>query len=117
MNTFKTAYAEKLKDPRWQKCRLLILERDNFTCRLCGDDKTTLHVHHWEYQKGREPWEHDDVLMVCICAICHSNLHKIKEEHGTTLYELAMYDVESAEVKMLIRDLVKYIFSNNSTIK
>ena len=30
-------YSEKLKDPRWQKKRLEILERDNFRCQYCGD--------------------------------------------------------------------------------
>jgi len=75
MNTFKTAYAEKLKDPRWQKCRLLIFERDNFTCKWCGDDKLTLHVHHIEYKKGCDPWEYENEKLMTLCEKCHEMQH------------------------------------------
>lgn len=30
------SYAEKFKDPRWQKKRLKIMERDNWKCCECG---------------------------------------------------------------------------------
>jgi len=62
-------YAEKLQDPRWQKKRLEILQRDNFRCTCCGDDKATLHVHHVKY-KG-EPWEVDNSLLRTLCNVCH----------------------------------------------
>jgi len=39
-------YRRKLADPRWQKKRLEILERDGFECNSCGDSSTELHVHH-----------------------------------------------------------------------
>ena len=39
-------YVEKLKDPRWQRKRLEILQRDDWKCYWCKDDKTTLNVHH-----------------------------------------------------------------------
>lgn len=42
-------YIEKLRDPRWQKKRLQILERDGFACQSCYDTETTLHVHHCTY--------------------------------------------------------------------
>lgn len=45
----KEIYSEKLKDPRWQKKRLEILNRDEFACRFCGDNKSTLNVHHISY--------------------------------------------------------------------
>ena len=45
-------YAEKLKDPRWQKKRLEILERDAWVCQKCFDTKSTLHVHHRIYNGG-----------------------------------------------------------------
>lgn len=62
-------YSEKLKDPRWQKKRLEVLQRDNFTCMWCGDTKTTLHVHHNDY-KG-EPWDVPDYFLSTLCADCH----------------------------------------------
>ncbi len=62
-------YSEKLKDPRWQKKRLEILNRDEFTCRLCGDDKLTLHVHHICYNGN--PWEANSDRLITLCEACH----------------------------------------------
>lgn len=42
-------YKEQIKDPRWQKRRLEIFQKDEFTCKLCGNSQKTLHVHHIEY--------------------------------------------------------------------
>ena len=64
-------YKEKFKDPRWQKKRLEIFERDNFTCQSCGDKNETLHVHHRYYEKGKEPWEYDNEVLITLCEGCH----------------------------------------------
>lgn len=64
-------YSKLLKHPKWQKKRLKILEQDNFTCQLCGDTETTLHVHHFMYN-GKEPWEIDDGCLITYCEDCHS---------------------------------------------
>lgn len=62
-------YSEKLKDPRWQKKRLQILERDGWACRQCGIETETLHIHHMVYMG--EPWEAPDHLLVTLCEDCH----------------------------------------------
>ena len=64
-------YSEKLKDPRWQKKRLEILQRDEFTCRSCFDDSKTLHVHHRYYERGLEPWEYPNSSLITLCYDCH----------------------------------------------
>lgn len=64
-------YKEKLLDPRWQKKRLEILERDEWCCQKCFDSENTLHVHHRLYGRGKEPWEVDNDLLVTLCAECH----------------------------------------------
>jgi len=66
-------YAEKFKDPRWQKKRLKILKRDKFTCQSCYDGDSTLHVHHRYYIKGRDPWDYPDEALVTLCEECHEN--------------------------------------------
>ena len=66
-------YSEKLKDPRWQKKRLQILERDNWTCQICEATDKTLHVHHWQYYRDTEPWDYDEWLLVTVCDDCHSS--------------------------------------------
>lgn len=62
-------YSQKLKDPRWQKKRLEILNRDEFTCRICGDDTSTLHVHHVSYSGN--PWDVENNLLLTVCESCH----------------------------------------------
>jgi hypothetical protein len=63
-------YSEKLKDPRWQKKRLAILERAGWKCQCCGDDKQSLQIHHLIYLKG-EPWDAPDENLECLCRDCH----------------------------------------------
>lgn len=70
-------YSEKLKDPRWQKKRLEILKRDKFTCQLCGDKDTTLHVHHKSY--GNNPWESKNKNLITYCCHCHSIVEYYKD--------------------------------------
>jgi len=67
-----STYIELLKHPKWQKKRLQILSRDNFTCQDCFDDEKTLHVHHKIYTKGAKPWEYEDVHLITLCEDCHS---------------------------------------------
>jgi len=81
-------YSKKLKDPRWQQKRVEILERDNFTCQLCGDKKTTLIVHHKEYKKC-EPWDYHNDMLVTLCEDCHKKLHGFA--HVPTLAEIKEY--------------------------
>lgn len=73
----KKSYSELLKDPRWQKKRLEILTRDNFTCRLCKDDKTSLQVHHKGYIKGRDPWDYENEDLITLCEHCHKEVESI----------------------------------------
>lgn len=69
-------YSKLLKHPEWQKKRLEILNRDNFTCRLCGDTETTLHVHHFEYSKVF-PWNIESDKLITLCEYCHNIVEKL----------------------------------------
>lgn len=71
----QTTYSDKLLDPRWQAKRLEILSRDKFTCRLCYDTRTTLHVHHEAY-KGN-PWDISNDKLKTLCSHCHDLCHKL----------------------------------------
>ena len=71
----KLSYAEKLKDPRWQKKRLEVLDLNEFTCQLCGDSESMLHVHHKMYAKSREPWEYEVDQYAVLCKNCHAAQH------------------------------------------
>lgn len=75
-------FLKQYKDPRWQKRRLQILERDDFCCRKCDDPVTTLHVHHIRYLKGKPPWESPDKDLTTLCQDCHEvvSYHKLTPE-------------------------------------
>lgn len=64
-------YKEKLLDPRWQKKRLEIFQRDDFMCRRCLSAHKTLHVHHKFYLNGKNPWEYDESALITLCDTCH----------------------------------------------
>lgn len=66
-------YSEKLKDPRWQRKRLEVLQRDDFMCRWCGDNESTLHVHHLSY--SADPWETPEGQLLTLCENCHEADH------------------------------------------
>ncbi len=79
------SYSEKLLDPRWQKKRLEVFQRENFTCQFCGEKEKTLHVHHLCYSETRNPWDVDDYALMCLCTDCHSighlkNLTSLEQE-------------------------------------
>lgn len=75
MSRASVPYFQKLKDPRWQRKRLEVMQAHEFTCQLCGDTETTLHVHHKQYIKGREPWEYEADQLATVCEECHSEGH------------------------------------------
>jgi hypothetical protein len=74
-------YKEKLTDPRWQKKRLEIMNRDAFTCVSCGATNKTLHVHHLKYIK--DPWDVSNDFLQTLCFECHTKEHK-KNDQITT---------------------------------
>lgn len=67
----KKEYREYFKDPKWQKKRLEVLSRDEFSCQACGSVEDTLHVHHRYYESGKKPWEYSDEALVTLCERCH----------------------------------------------
>ena len=71
-------YSDKLKNPKWQKKRLKILEDRDWACELCCDKESTLHVHHTKYDQNKEPWEYEDYRLRVLCDSCHDNEHKGK---------------------------------------
>jgi hypothetical protein len=61
--------------PNWQKKRLEILERDNFSCVECDEKDKTLHVHHQYYIKGNKIWDYPNESLITLCCDCHEYEH------------------------------------------
>jgi len=121
-------YSDLLRDPRWQKKRLEILQRDNFTCQHCKDTETELHVHHESY-KGK-PWDIGSDKLVTLCKDCHfitesfgstfDGCTKIKTVHGYSVvhrnelgyilyhFEHGTYKFCKSYTKELIESLIEF---------
>lgn len=72
-------WIEQLRDPRWQRRRLDILQRANFSCEYCGRADLPLHVHHGLYHKGHAPWQYADDELKSLCEECHRDEHALRE--------------------------------------
>ena len=70
----RPVYGDLLKDPRWQRKKSEILQRDDFTCQLCTDTETELHIHHKKYITGLKPWEYENKYLVTLCVNCHKKI-------------------------------------------
>lgn len=68
-------YSEKLRSPLWQRKKAEILQRDNFTCVICGSRDKSLQVHHIVYAK-RDPWDYPDHMLQTLCCDCHEFRHE-----------------------------------------
>lgn len=81
-------YSEQLKHPRWQRKRLEIFERDDFTCISCGCKESQLQVHHGVYLKGLKAWEYENKYLHTLCENCHDTtglfMDSIYKEIGET---------------------------------
>jgi hypothetical protein len=67
------SYADLLKDRRWQKKRLEVLDAAGWVCERCesADNSQQLHVHHRRYVRGRKPWEYSVHELQALCESCH----------------------------------------------
>ena len=93
MSEFWAAY----KDPRWQKRRLEIMERDEFSCVNCGDTKKTLQVHHKLYRKDQKPWEYEDDALETLCQTCHD-----KATIDTRELKEVMISLDSSAIRVVV---------------
>jgi len=74
-------YRDKLCDPRWQKLRLEVMNRDGWRCLHVGcaarqNPRVMLVVHHRRYVAGREPWDYPPEDLVTLCENCHEIIHQ-----------------------------------------
>lgn len=119
------SYAEKLKNPKWQKKRLEILQRDEFKCCYCNDTETELQIHHLKYTK--EPWQAPNEDLITLCKHCHSVVSKFKylkviaiekNSHGDDiftisvkhnsngLFNIVIYEIINSEINFIVEFLI-----------
>jgi hypothetical protein len=94
-------YAEKLRDPRWQRRRLEIMERDCYECTNCGERTKELHVHHRLYQYGLDPWDYEDDLLTTLCTDCHAEYKDFATERKRFMRLLQLDGVTATDLREL----------------
>jgi hypothetical protein len=96
-------YRAKFKDPRWQKKRLEIFERDEFRCQFCMDNGSTLNVHHRWYVDGADPWDYPGDCLVTLCEGCHeSETIRLPEATRRLIQVLKMCGASSNAFELLV---------------
>lgn len=84
-------YWQKLQDPRWQRKRLEVLQRDHFTCRQCGDETRRLDVHHEYYVSQRQPWEYPLSAYKTLCSECHKEIKETPAQQVSGVPDWELY--------------------------
>lgn len=88
-------YNEQLQTEEWAKKRDYILNRDNYTCYLCGYHGLKLNVHHIEYLPNKLAWEYPDEMFFTVCYDCHRKIH---------MPDLMVKKLENTRVGNIIRN-------------
>jgi len=101
----KMTYAEKLKDPRWQKKRLAIFSRDGWQCRDCHAREIELQVHHCFYEKG-DPWDTDDRYLITLCSNCHPLRQDLENDAKRALALILVSTTTAGEPPAALRAFV-----------
>jgi len=87
----KIIYSGLLKDPRWQKLRLKIMERADFACEICKDKEKTLHIHHRYYKSNFKPWDYPDESLLCLCENCHYDVQYLKKQIKNNIDKMDLF--------------------------
>ncbi len=61
------------KTAAWKQVRRLALERDGYTCQICGTGQDLIVHHHEEADSGIDPY--DLANLETLCRRCHGRLH------------------------------------------
>ena len=81
-NRYKKKKDDPYLDPRWQKLRLMAMQRDAFACTKCSRSDRSLHVHHLRYVPGGSVWDSPIEDLVTLCCDCHDNAPEHKQHRA-----------------------------------
>ena len=87
--TYQHMKRQYLQSPKWNKKRLAVLQRDQYTCQSCGVTNVPLHVHH---MSGYELIPNEPTTcLISLCETCHTAEH---DRHGypSTQHEYFTYN-------------------------
>lgn len=97
-------YAEKLRDGRWQKKRLEILERDGWKCSCCPATNN-LQVHHLVYAR-RDPWDYPNDVYQTLCGDCHALRQELTDKIVDS-FRLSLRNIPTMRLETVAQRLFK----------
>lgn len=86
-------YWELLRDPRWQRLRLEVMEEADFACAQCDAKDKTLNVHHRIYRKNADPWDYELSELQCLCEDCHEKEHALRKRIAESMAQMDFADL------------------------
>jgi hypothetical protein len=109
------AYQLQLLNPRWQRRRLEVMSKNNFSCQICDEQNQELNVHHIKYKKHPngdkyEPWNYSDEELMVLCKDCHDLIHK--NESKVILFATKRFGLKRVQT---VR--IETIFPRNRVVK
>ena len=110
MRKNKNEYLEQYKNPKWQKIRLEILERDNWACQKCGDDESQLQVHHRQYVYGKKVWDYPIKELITLCNDCHKEEKELMKEATEELFYTLKLSFFALEINSLHKIISHALF-------
>ncbi len=111
-NNTSSEYLKKLRDPRWQKIRLLIFERDNWKCQICLCDEKNLQVHHKYYFFENDPWDYPLDCFLTLCEVCH----KSETINKSVIDKLLIKSFRKLFLNKEIEEILKYLDLNSKEL-
>lgn len=73
---FRSKFSEKYSDPQWKAFSAKIRREQGGFCQLCKRTDVVTQVHHWCYDKDRDPWQYTVSEVAILCKGCHEEYHK-----------------------------------------
>lgn len=89
----KLSWSEQYLRPEWQQKRLYMLEKADWKCECCEENKgLQLHVHHKYYKKQTLLWDYPDEAFEVLCEECHKSTTIIQRNFEETCRYLSSGD-------------------------
>lgn len=110
-------WSSAFRDSRWQKKRLEIMQRDEFTCQSCSKKEgAVLNVHHVYYEKNKAPWEYDNDMLITWCEECHERRHELQKGILMELMHCDLHEVGSTHFLLVniphVMNIVSELYYN-----
>jgi hypothetical protein len=115
-------HKELTKDPDRHITRRRILERDNFRCSLCGDDRTSMQILTKDHPGEILPSGYPDESLITLCDCCAAFAKANKKIHGFNIQEIKAVYMRMPNSQMSVRmyrldgTILLYLFNQDSKI-